>query len=291
MSDGGGGSWLALSPDPRPRQPDRTQEARATVDAAADPTRDLVTAAATVGVIAAGVALFEAALIPGIVIGGAAVLAPRYLPGRLPRLGWSPRAWFNSGVRRRTETEPDVKAKPTALSRFGIGQAVAKTITFRIVVTTLDFTWNYAVIGEVATAAGLSAFALVAGPLFYLAHEAAWNSLGTSVRHEPGRWGPSIDLPISLPAWLGGSAASEGRTGLTINRALAKTITFRTLATAMDFSVTYLVMGDFATAVTLTAFGFVAGPFVYLGHEMVWDYYGSSGARGHVPPALVPAAA
>ena len=35
----------------------------------------------TVGlVVVAGAALFEAALIPGVVIGGAAVLAPRVLP-------------------------------------------------------------------------------------------------------------------------------------------------------------------------------------------------------------------
>ena len=55
---------------------------------------------------------------------------------------------------------------------------MAKTITFRIIVTTLDFTSNLIVIGELGTAAGLSSFALVAGPLFYLAHEGAWNYLG-----------------------------------------------------------------------------------------------------------------
>ena len=39
-----------------------------------------------------------------------------------------------------------------------------------IIVTTLDFTTNYIVIGEFATAAGLSTYNLIAGPLFYLAH-------------------------------------------------------------------------------------------------------------------------
>jgi len=39
------------------------------------------------------------------------------------------------------------------------------------------------------------------------------------------------------------------------------------------------VVGDFATAALLSASGFVLGPFVYLGHEMAWDYYGSRGAR------------
>jgi hypothetical protein len=47
-------------------------------------------------------------------------------------------------------------------------------------VTTLDFTTNYIVIGELATAAGLSTFNLIAGPLFYFGHEAAWNYLRPS---------------------------------------------------------------------------------------------------------------
>ena len=49
-------------------------------------TQAFATTAATVGVIAAGVALFEIALIPGIVIGGAAVLAPKLMPNYLPGL-------------------------------------------------------------------------------------------------------------------------------------------------------------------------------------------------------------
>jgi uncharacterized membrane protein len=56
---------------------------------------------------------------------------------------------------------------------------------------------------------------------------------------------------------------------------LAKTITFRTIATTMDFTATYVVVGDFATAATLSAFGFVLGPFVYLGHELAWDHFAS----------------
>lgn len=41
---------------------------------------DLVASAATVGIICVGAALFEAALIPGMVIGVAAMLAPKALP-------------------------------------------------------------------------------------------------------------------------------------------------------------------------------------------------------------------
>ena len=42
--------------------------------------------AATVGVIAVGVALVEAALIPGMAIGAAAILAPKVAAKGLPRL-------------------------------------------------------------------------------------------------------------------------------------------------------------------------------------------------------------
>jgi hypothetical protein len=40
-----------------------------------------------------------------------------------------------------------------------------------------------------------------------------------------------------------------------------------------------------------SAFGFFVGPFVYLGHEKLWDYYGSPKARSFEPPApkLLPA--
>jgi len=232
------------------------------------PTQDLITTAETIGAIAAGVALFEAALIPGVVIGGAVVLAPNYLPALRRRL----RPLVNATANwRLTTAAPMRKTSPAG---FAFKRALAKTITFRIIVTSLDFTSNYIVIGEAATAAGLSAFALVVGPLFYLIHEAAWNSLGTSVSREPGRWGPAVDLPVPLPPWPGAKAKRAGRSRLTINRALAKTITFRTVATTMDFTANYVVVGELGTAVVLSAFGFVVGPFVYLGHEMVWDYYG-----------------
>ncbi|WP_205989717.1 DUF5132 domain-containing protein [Paraburkholderia sp. Ac-20336] len=56
---------------------------------------DFTSKAATVGVVVVGAALFEAALIPGILIGAAAVLAPKYLP----KLGERVQPLFNSTVR------------------------------------------------------------------------------------------------------------------------------------------------------------------------------------------------
>jgi len=154
----------------------------------AKPTQDFVSTAATIGMIAAGVALFEVALIPGMVIGAAAVLAPKYVPKLRRRL----RPLLNSTVRRRIEPalappdRPDVKVPLVAPAGFAIKQALAKTITFQIIVTTLDFTTHYVVVGNLATAASLSASHLVVRPLYYLVHETAWNYLSPPVRRKAG---------------------------------------------------------------------------------------------------------
>jgi uncharacterized membrane protein len=221
----------------------------------------------------AGVALFEVALIPGIVIGGAAViLAPKYVPKLRRRL----RPLLNSALRPRVAPavapldRVDVKAPPAAPAALGIQQAILKTITYRIIVTTLDFTTNYLVIGELATAAGLSTFNLVVGPVFYLAHETAWNYLGPS---------EAVDVSNLVRGWPGAKAPRAGGERILISRALAKTITFRTFATVMDFTTNYVVVGNAVTAAGLSAFAFVVGPFVYLGHEKAWEHYGARSER------------
>src|ERR1700761_4835494 len=97
--------------------------------------------------VVAGAALIEAALIPGLVIGGAAVLAPRLLPKALPML----RRRLLGSVTSRRQSPPataQVPSQATLLPRFAMGQAIAKTITYRLIVTSLDFTTNYIVIGE-----------------------------------------------------------------------------------------------------------------------------------------------
>jgi len=221
----------------------------------------------TVGLSAlAAAALFEVALIPGVVIGGAALLAPKFLP----RLQLRPAV--GSIARRRIEPQArlpdrsDVEQQPAIPSGLAVKQALAKTITFRIIVTSLDFTTNYVVLGELATAAGLSTVALVVGPLLYFVHETAWN-------YYLGSAETSVDLPAPRPD------AETGPQGFTISRALAKTITFRTIATVIDFTTNYGVVADIATAAGLSAFGFVVGPFVYFGHERVWDYFSAPAER------------
>ena len=221
----------------------------------------------TVGLaVLAGAALVEAALIPGLVIGGAAILVPKVLPQLRRRM----RPPVRTSVLQRTEpaqrpARSGAKTVQAAADRLAIKQAIAKTITFRVIVTTLDFSSNYIVLGDLTTAAGLSTFALVVGPLFYLAHETAWNYFGPA--------DGAIEVSSLLRLRTDAEAQDAGPRGLTISRALAKTITFRTLATAMDFTTLYVVVGDLATAAGLAAFGFVVGPFVYWGHEKAWEYF------------------
>jgi uncharacterized membrane protein len=244
----------------------------------------------TVGLtVLAGATLLETALIPGILIGGVAVLAPRYLPkGALPSLRRRVEALAGKTVQPRTapdasrREQPQTGAPQRILPKFAIGQAVAKTITFRIIVTTLDFTTNYLVIGEVATAAGLSTFNLIAGPLFYLTHEAAWNYLGPAE--------DAVGLP-ALPTAANEADAERGSlSGFTISRALAKTITFRVIASTMDFATNYVVVRDVGSALILSASGFILGPFVYFGHEKAWDYFSRPGQDADLPPPkLLPA--
>ncbi len=121
----------------------------------------------TVGLaVLAGAALVEAALIPGLLIGGAAILAPKVLPQLRQRVG--PRS---SLLPLRTDAEAR-KATPLG---FTISRALAKTITFRTLATAMDFTTLYVVVGDAVTAAGLAAFGFVVGPFVYWGHEKAWD--------------------------------------------------------------------------------------------------------------------
>lgn len=247
----------------------------------------LATTVAAVGVVAVGAALFEVALIPGLAIGAVAVLAPRYLP----KLRWNSPMRIKPAAQRRIAPASPQLIPPEASEKFAIpvgfsiGQVLAKTVTFRIIVTTLDFTTNYLVLGELGTAAGLSAFTLVAGPVFYFAHEAAWHYFGAAAEREGGRWGTAIEVPLPFPTPRDADGRPVVRRTFTINRALAKTITFRTIATTIDFTATYVIVGDLATAAGLSAVGFVAGPFVYFAHEKAWDYFASPKAKALPPPA------
>ena len=209
----------------------------------------------TIAVVAAvgAAAALETAIIPGVIIGAAAMLAPRQIT-RLRRRG--PR----KAAVRTVVAEESVPAQHEAIGGLHLGRAAVKTATFRVISSSLDFGWNYFLLGEVATAAGLSAFSLAAAPVFYFLHEAAWNRLRQAASEGAA---PSSSRP----------KAPEPADKSQISQAIAKTITFRTFATISEFGTNYVVVRDVALAINLSAFGFFAGPFVYLAHEKAWEYY------------------
>jgi uncharacterized membrane protein len=261
----------------------------------------IVGGVATLGAVAAGAAIVEAALIPGLLIGGAAILAPRLL--RRDAMNGS------ADKRRRTAPSP-VSAAPTAQSAqpqasgeaasfdtasFDTWRAVVKTITYRAIVTTADFGANYFVIGEFATAAGLSSLSLVAGPIAYFAHEAAWHFYGPASARHANPHEATVHVPIPGAAGRTTGGRDDGKTrlvGFTVSRALAKTVTYEAVTGVSEFSVNYLFVRDLAAAAGLTAFSIAIAPIVYYVHEKAWDYYDGTKARppAAAAPKLLPAA-
>jgi uncharacterized membrane protein len=238
---------------------------------------------ATLGVVAAGAALVEAALIPGLLIGGAAILAPRLLPRDMM-----------SGLanRLRRPAAPSVPPAPPVHAAeastsgepasFDTWRAIVKTLTYRVMVTTVDFGANYVVIGELATAAGLSSLSLIAGPIAYFGHEAAWHFYGPASARHANPLEATVDVPI--PGVTAGVDAGEdkGQTrlvGIRMSRALAKTVTYEGVTAVSEFGVNYLFVRDLVAAAGLTTFSIVISPFVYYVHEKAWDYYDAVNGR------------
>jgi uncharacterized membrane protein len=248
---------------------------------------------AALGAVAAGAAIIEAALIPGLLIGAAAVLAPRLVPrdmlsglaNRLrPPASSREQMPFASTVH---VADAPASAEPAS---FDTWRAVAKTFTYRVVVTTIDFGANYFVIGELVTAAGLSSLSLVAGPIAYFTHEAAWHFYGpASARHRN-----PLEATVHVPIPGAAEGEEHGRrrfAGVTVSRALAKTITYEVVTGVSEFGANFLFVRDLAAAAGLTAFSMVIAPFVYYVHEKAWDYYDATKAQpSPAAPKLLPAA-
>jgi uncharacterized membrane protein len=254
--------------------------------------RGVVGSLATLGVVAAGAAIVEAALIPGILIGGAAILAPRLIPREVLN-GWGARL-------RRWTTPSAAPAAPIARAveipasgepaPFDTWRAVVKTVTYRVMLTTVDFGANYLVIGELATAAGLSSLSLVAGPIAYFAHEAAWHYYGPGSAQQPDAPEATVHVPIPGAA----KGGKDGRTrivGVNVSRALAKTVTYEGVTAVSEFGVNYFFIRDLVAAAGLAAFSVAVSPFVYYAHEKAWDYYDARKARSPAARAtkLLPA--
>jgi uncharacterized membrane protein len=247
---------------------------------------------ALLGAVAAGAAIVEAALIPGVLIGGAAVLAPRLLPrDMLSKLGDRLRRAAPSPRPSASTAHPAPAQASGEKASFDTWHAVAKTFTYRVIVTTIDFGANYFVIGELATAAGLSSLSLVAGPFAYFAHEVAWHWFGPVSSRNPNPLEATVRVPI--PGLADG--AENGRmpfASLEVSRALAKTVTYEAVTGVSEFGANFFFTGNVAAAAGLTAFSMVIAPLVYYVHEKGWDHYDASKGRSSSAPArkLSPAA-
>jgi uncharacterized membrane protein len=232
---------------------------------------NLTASAATLGAVAAGIALFEVALIPGVLIGGAAVLAPNYLRKSRQKLVeiFSDRANASQTTSAMAGEDYSPSRDLSFPAGLKIKRSFAKTITFRVVSSSLDFSWNYILLGEVATAAGLSGIGLLASTVFYFVHETTWNKIRALSKQNNS----DVDVNGSRAGNVKKSAANNQWWSLSVNPAVAKTITFRTMATIAEFTTNYAIVRDVPLAGALSAFGLFAGPFVYYGHEKIWDYY------------------
>jgi uncharacterized membrane protein len=235
---------------------------------------------AALGAVVAGAAIIEAALIPGLLIGGAAVLAPRILPrALLSGLGNQLRRSAQSrtppsSARAMHSTKVLASDQPV---QFNTWRALAKTLTYRVMVTTVDFGANYFVIGELASAASLSSLSLVAGPIAYFAHEAAWHYYGPETARDLNPLAAMVHLPVPGAGKSGPNRRTTSKS-VEVSRALAKTVTYEAVTAVSEFSVNYLFVRDLAAAAGLTAFSIVISPFVYYAHEKAWDYYDTAKA-------------
>ena len=67
-------------------------------------------------------------------------------------------------------------------------------------------------------------------------------------------------------------------------------ITFRVIASTMDFATNYFVVRDVGLALILSASGLVFGSFVYVGHEKAWEYFSTPREGADLPALLLPPA-
>jgi uncharacterized membrane protein len=249
---------------------------------------DVIASIATLGAVAAGAAIIEAALIPGLLIGAAAVLAPRFLSGdRFNGLADRLRRTLPSAVRMPSASMAHAAEAPASgePASFDTRRALVKTVTYRAAVTTIDFGASWFVIGELAGAAGLSSLSLVAGPIAYFAHEAAWHFYGPVLARHSDPREATVDVPIPGMAGSGEDGGTHGR--VKVSRAVAKTVTYEVVTGVSEFGANYLFVRDLAAAAGLTAFSMVIAPFVYYLHEKAWDYYDATRGRSSTAaPAL-----
>lgn len=229
----------------------------------------LLEEAGMLGVVVAGVALTEVALVPGVLIGGIAILGPKYLNRQRKILSQLSSEFKKNNLNNYNYSNKADETSSKTKYVLGVKKTFAKTATFRILSSSLDLTWNYVLLGDIATAAGLSGFGFIASTTFYFIHEASWNKIKALSVNKPIKYFQNTKIEDSR------SEITERKYwwDLQVSPALAKTLTFRSMATIAEFTTNYFVVRDVPMAAALSAFGFICGPFVYYAHEKVWENY------------------
>ncbi len=102
--------------------------------------------------------------------------------------------------------------------------------------------------------------------------EAAWDKVDIGLRNQldPGQSLPDLQGHVA-PA---SPATAPASGGFTLPHAVLKTITFRAVYAPIDFTSNYIASGSALTAAGLSALPLLIGPWIYLAHELAWDYFG-----------------
>jgi uncharacterized membrane protein len=217
----------------------------------------------TVGIVVIGGVFIEAAIIPGMLLGCSAFLAPKALKTLLRTSGPA-----NKRYKKIVTTSAKAIAAPEFIAHIiKPSRSITKAFTFRVVSTSLDFGWNYAILGDIGVAAGLSSVSLVVAPIFYLVHETAWN-----IHRAQNLMSERVDHHISLTPSSVRSMRGPRLITASINSKVYKTITYRIFATLSEFGTNYVFARNVPQALSLTAFSAIIGPFIYYGHEIMWEY-------------------
>lgn len=83
---------------------------------------------------------------------------------------------------------------------------------------------------------------------------------------------------LNRPAVAASSSGEQPDGGFSVPQAVWKTLSFRAIVSTFDFTSNRIAIGNLATATLLSAWNTLTGPWVYLAHELAWDYFGSPAA-------------
>ena len=96
---------------------------------------------------------------------------------------------------------------------------------------------------------------------------------------------PARPLP---PLAQAGPAPADAKSDGAVPRAVWKTLTYRAIATTIDFTTNVVAMGNLVSAALLSVWNTLTGPWIYLGHELAWDYFGAPALPRRDLPGLGP---